>query len=164
MQRLGNGNRQSPEYHQTKYTPRTRPVHESAHDGQLMNADPNKKYVWAPVDDNHPMNYAYYESMGYNKEICEKGKDTLKIHLGAPSKVGDPYRFRDMVLMSCSKERADEIFQKGSGGNTGQEYFDKLMARIRRNPTNKKPHEIVPGLHETYDISDPDELNNNVFR
>lgn len=163
MQRRNAKNIQSPDLHQTKVTPRTRPVHEAAHAGQLKNADPSKHYVLVPMLDNIDQNHEYYVNAGYKIEIAEK--DGVRIHMGSPAKIGEPLRMRELVLVSCSKERSDEIFQVGINGMTGQKYFDTLMSRIRRNPTEKRNNEIIPGLREQYDISDPDGgIEDNTFR
>lgn len=163
MQRIHPKNIQSLDLYQTKVTPRTRPAHEAGHDGQLINADPAKKYVLVPRDENHPMGVQYYEAMGYELEICTP--DGVKIRMGEPVKPGSPLGWRGHALMSCSKARADEIFEFGPTGNTGQRYFDQLMQKIRKDPTSKKPHEHVRGLREEYDINDPDaDLANNQFR
>lgn len=163
MQRRNAKNIQSPDLNQTKVTPRTRPAHEAMHDGKLLQADPKKKYCLVPKDDNHPLNYMYYQSLGYEIELATK--DGVRIHMGSPVVDGKPLCMRELVLMSCSLERAQELFEYGPSGNTGQAYYDKLMARIRKNPTNSKPNEIIPGLREQYDISDPDaSIEDNTFR
>ena len=162
MQRVRSKNIQSPDLHQTKVTPRSRPVHEAMHDGKLINADPQKKYCLVPKSDEHPMNYQYYESLGY--EIEKATPKGVRIHMGSPVKDGSPHCMRELVLMSCSLEQAQKLFETGPNGMTGQKYYDNLMARIRRDPTNKKSNEIIPGLHEKYDISDPDGIEDNTFR
>lgn len=163
MQRRNAKNIQSPDLHQTKVTPRSRPVHEAMHDGKLINGNPQKKYVLVPINDEHPMNWQYYESLGYQVEKAEK--DGVRIHMGTPAKIGEPLRMRELVLMSTSLENAQKLFEVGPNGMTGQKYFDTLMSRIRRDPTNKKSNEIIPGLREQYDISDPDGgIEDNTFR
>lgn len=162
MQRRNAKNIQSPDLHQTKVTPRSRPVHEARHNGTLINADPKKKYVLTSSVDNWDNNWQYYEAMGYQVEKCEK--DGVRIHMGTPAKIGEPLRMRELVLMSTSLENSQKIFEVGPNGMTGQKYYDTLMARIRRDPTNKKANEIIPGLREQYDISDPDGIEDNTFR
>jgi len=162
MQRKNAKNIQSPDLHQTKVTPRTRPVHEAGHAGQLKNADPARKYVLVPMLDNVDQNHEYYQSIGYQIEECKpKG---VRIHMGSPAKDGQPLRMRELVLMSTSLENAQKLFEEGPNGMTGQKYHDILMSRIRRNPTNRKQNEIIPGLREQYDISDPDGIEDNTFR
>lgn len=163
MQRVRAKNVQSPDLYQTKVTPRSRPVHEAMHDGKLINPDPQKKYCLVPKSDEHPMNYQYYQSLGYEVEIAApKG---VRIHMGSPAKDGSPLCMRELVLMSCSIENAQKLFESGPNGMTGQKYYDNLMSRIRRDPTNKKSNEIIPGLREQYDISDPDNgIEDNTFR
>lgn len=162
MQRRNAKNILAPDLHQTKVTPRTRAVHEAAHDGKLINADPTRKYVLVPKNDEHPQNYQYYLSMGYEIEVCKPGG--VRIHMGSPAKDGQPLTMRELVLVSCTNERAFEIFQNGPNGMTGQSYYDKLMAQIRKNPTDKKRNEIVDGLEERYDISDSNSIEDNTFR
>lgn len=169
MQRVFKDNRLAPDLTQTKVTPRTRPTHEAGHDGALIDVkgnpwvDPDHKYVLVPADENHPMNVAYYESQGYEQVLCQK--DGVRIRMGSKPTDGKPLQWRGMTLMRCTKERAQEIFQYGASGNTGQAYFDKLMARIRRDPVGARERENIQGLHERYDINDPDgDLANNTFR
>ena len=160
MQRFGNGkgsrHKQSPDLSQTKVTPRTRAVHQAAHSGQLRNPDPNKKYVLASSHPNHPMNSIYYESMGYEVERAEV--DGVRIELGVPAKIGEPLEWQGCVLLSCSLQRAQEIFESGPTGNTGQNYQDKLMEMIRKNRLEKPVN--VPGARE-YEVEVPDLEANN---
>lgn len=163
MQRKHAKNIMSPDLNQTKVTPRTRPTHEAAHDGSLINSDPQRKYVLVPRNDEHPLNYQYYQNMGYEIEICKPGG--VRIRMGSPVKDGQPLQMRELVLMSCDLKTAQKIFEEGPNGLTGQKYYDNMMARIRKNPTERKPHEIIPGLTERYDVSDnsPD-IEDNTFR
>lgn len=142
--------RQSPDLNQTKVTPRTRPTHEAGHDGQLINPDPERKYVLAPKDEQHPMSYAYYVSIGYEVEHAKP--DGVRLNLGEPVVIGNPLAWRGMVLLSCSKERAEEIFLRGPTGLTGQEYQDKLMYRIKGNQLEKPVN--VPGMQMQHDIGE----------
>lgn len=152
MQRsqVASRHRQSPDLNQTRVTPRTRPTHEAGHDGQLIKPDPRKKYVLAPKDVQHPMSFEFYEAQGYEKVLCEP--DGVRIRLGEPAIVGNPLAWRGMFLMQTSLERAEEIFLRGPTGNTGQEYYDKLMANAKRNQLEKPVR--VDGLHEELDISE----------
>lgn len=142
--------RESPDLNQTKVTPRTRPTHEAGHDGQLRNADPTRKYVLAPKDEQHPMSFAYYVAIGY--ELEEAKPDGVRINLGEPVVVGSPLAWRGMFLLSCSKERAEEIFLRGPNGLTGQEYYDKLMNMIKGNRLEKPVQ--VGGVQMQHDIGD----------
>lgn len=150
MQRRVRKHVQSPDLSQTKVTPRTRPVHEARHDGQLLNADPNKKYVLAPKDEGHPFGYAYYESIGYELELCQK--DGVRIVLGSPPKEGKPLEWRGCALLSCSKAHAEKLFLEGPNGMTGQNYYDKLMQQIKQGNLEKRTN--VPGLSEQWDVGD----------
>lgn len=142
--------RESPDLNQTKVTPRTRPTHEAGHDGSLMKADPERKYVLAPKDEQHPMSFAYYVAMGYRLE--EAQPDGVRIRLGEPVVIGQPLGWKGNFLLSCSKERAEEIFRQGPTGLTGQEYYDRLMHKIKRNQLENPVN--VPGLEMQHDISE----------
>lgn len=160
MQRKPRRNFQSPDFHQTKFTPRTRPAHQARNSGDLVNPDPNKKYILAPTDDQHPQNYAYYQAMGYSIE--EATKDGVRIVMGSPVTIGKPIEWMGNVLLSCSKERSDEIFLKGPTGSTGQEYYDKLMMQIKRNELEKRVK--VSGTIEEFDAGDLEQNPHPVFR
>lgn len=142
--------RQSPDLNQTKVTPKTRPTHEAGHDGQLINPDVERKYVLAPKDTEHPFSFEYYISIGYRLE--DATPDGVRIRLGEPVVVGKPLAWRGSFLLSCDKERAQEIFLNGATGLTGQNYYDKLMAKIKRNELEKPIH--VAGLREEVEISE----------
>ena len=150
MQRRPARHIQSPDLNQTKVTPRTRPVHEAAFDGSLIKADPNKKYVLAPKDEQHPFGYQYYESIGYTMELA--AKDGVRIRMGTKALDGKPLEFRGNFLMSCSKERAQEIFEVGANGMTGQKYYDKLMHNIKMGNLEKRVP--IQGLQEQWEVSD----------
>jgi hypothetical protein len=158
MQRTGRKHIQSKDLSQTKVTPRTRQVHEARNSGQLIKPDLNRKYVLASKDEAHPMNYMSYESMGYELELCKK--DGVRILEGTKTVDGKPLEWRGMALMSCSLERAEEIFLKGPTGNTGQEYQDKIMRKIKGGELEQRTR--IAGLEESYDISDLQQ--NPVFR
>lgn len=151
MQRSQNvRHRQSPDLNQTKVTPKTRPTHEAGHDGQLIKPDPERKYVLAPKDVQHPMSFEYYIAIGYRLE--DATPDGVRIRLGEPVVVGQPLAWRGNFLLSCDAERAQEIFLNGPNGLTGQNYYDKLMHKIRRNDLERPMH--VTGLREEVDISE----------
>lgn len=150
MQRRPVRHIQSPDLNQTKFTPRTRPAHQSMHSGQLQNADPNKKYVMCSQQDQHPMGYKYYESIGYTHEMAVK--DGVRILLGEKPKLGEPLKWQGNYLMSCSKERAQEIFETGEAGSTGQQYYDKLMSRIKQGMLEKRTS--VNGVMEEWQVSE----------
>lgn len=142
--------RESPDLNQTKVTPRTRPTHEAGHDGQLKNADPDRKYVLAPKDPQHPMSFETYISHGYRLE--DATPDGVRINLGEPVVVGSPLAWRGNFLLSCSKERAEEIFLRGPTGLTGQEYQDKIMHKIKGNQLESPVQ--VGGVQMQHDIGE----------
>ena len=155
--------RESPDLNQTKVTPRTRPTHEAGHDGQLYKADPERKYVLAPKDAQHPMSYEYYLSIGY--ELEKATPEGVRIRLGEPVVLGENIGWRGNWLLSCSAERAKEIFLNGPTGLTGQEYYDRLMNKIKRDELEAPIN--VPGLRREVDISDLEQNRNpaeEVFR
>lgn len=159
MQRRQRPHRQSPDLNQTKVTPRTRPTHEAAHDGSLVNAKTEGKYILCPTDDQHPMNWMYYESMGYS--IVNAEKDGVRIRMGERAEIGKPLKWRGNVLMYCSPERAQEIFEVGPTGLTGQKYYDKLMVQIRQNQLEKRV--AVDGMQEIVDVGELEQVG-SVFR
>src|SRR5512139_1168760 len=142
--------RESPDLNQTKVTPRTRPTHEAGHDGQLKNADPTRKYVLAPKDPQHPMSFEYYISIGYELEEAKPGG--VRINLGEPVVDGKPLAWRGNFLLSCSEERARELFLRGPTGLTGQEYYDKLMHKIKGNQLENPVQ--VSGVQMQHDIGE----------
>ncbi len=150
MQRKPVRHIQSPDLNQTKFTPRTRPAHQAMHSGQLKNADPNKKYVMCSQQEQHPMGYKYYESIGYSFEMAQK--DGVTILLGEKAEIGKPLKWQGNYLMSCSKERAQEIFESGETGSTGQNYYDKLMSRIKQGMLEKRSN--VGGVMEEWQVGE----------
>lgn len=152
--------RQSPDLNQTKVTPKTRPTHEAGHDGQLIKPDPERKYVLAPKDVQHPMSFEYYVAMGYRLE--EATPEGVRIRLGEPVVVGQPLGWRGNFLLSCDLETAERIFLSGPTGLTGQNYYDKLMNKIKSNDLERQVH--VRGLREEVEISDLEQNSAPVFR
>ena len=152
--------RQSSDLSQTKVTPKTRPTHEAGHDGQLVSPDPDRKYVLAPKDTQHPMSFEYFVAMGYELELATP--NGVRIRLGEPVTDGAPLGWRGHFLLSCSKERAEEIFLNGATGLTGQNYQDKLMGRIKRNELEKRID--VAGLIQNIEVSDLEQNPAPVFR
>jgi len=142
--------KQSPDLNQTKVTPKTRPTHEAGHDGQLKNPDPERKYVLAPKDPQHPFSFELYLSHGYRLE--DAVPDGVRIQLGEPVVLGKPLAWRGNFLLSCDNKRAEDIFLNGPTGLTGQNYYDKLMHKIQRNDLEKPVR--VPGMREEVDISE----------
>jgi hypothetical protein len=150
MQRQPVRHRQSPDLNQTKVTPKTRPTHEAGHDGQLIKPDPERKYVLAPKDPQHRFSFEFYISTGYRLE--DATPDGVRIRLGEPVVIGSPLAWRGNFLLSCDLATAERIFLEGATGLTGQNYYDKLMQKIKRNELEKPVH--VQGMHEEVDISE----------
>lgn len=161
MQRSQNvRHQQSPDLNQTKVTPKTRPTHEAGHDGSLSNAKVDRKYVLAPKDVQHPQSFEYYLSIGYELELATP--DGVRVRLGEPVVIGSPLGWRGMFLLSCSKERAEEIFLNGPTGLTGQNYYDKLMKKIKGDDLEKKVN--VAGLIQHVEVGDLEQNPAPVFR
>ncbi len=152
---------QSPDLNQTKVTPKTRPTHEAGHDGQLYKGDPSRKYVLAPKDPQHPQGYEYYIAIGY--ELEKATPEGVRIRLGEPVVLGEPLGWRGNFLMSCSKEHADKLFLEGPTGMTGQNYYDKLMAKIKQNKL-ERPITVAGLVEDKIDISDLEQNPAPVFR
>ncbi len=150
MQRQPIRHKQSPDLNQTKVTPKTRPTHEAGHDGQLIKPDPERKYVLAPKDVQHPFSFEYYIAMEYRLE--EALPDGVRIRLGEPVVLGQPLAWKGNFLLSCDLATAEKIFLSGPTGMTGQNYYDRLMGKIKSNTLEKPIH--VNGAREEVDISD----------
>jgi hypothetical protein len=56
-------------------------------------------------------NVEYYESIGY--EVVKASKGGVRVKQGGKVTIGQPITWRGMVLMSCDKDRHDEIFNNG---------------------------------------------------
>jgi hypothetical protein len=106
--------------------------------------------VLAPKDPQHPFSFEYYLSIGYRLE--DAVPEGVRIRLGEPVVLGQPLAWRGCFLLSCSLERANEIFLNGPTGLTGQHYYDKLMNKISRNDLEKPIH--VPGMMEQVEIGE----------
>lgn len=152
--------RQSPDLNQTRVTPKTRPTHEAGHDGQLLKPDPERKYVLAPKDTQHPFSFEYYVAIGYRLE--DATPEGVRIRLGEPVVVGSPLAWRGNFLLSCDLATAEKIFLEGPTGLTGQNYQDKLMGNIKANKLEKPIY--VSGAREEVDVGDLEQNPAPVFR
>jgi hypothetical protein len=156
MSKMPSRHRMTPDANQvdqSKLTPRTRPVHASRSSGQLEKADPKKKYVMVSKKAEDDLSYVYYKSIGFDFE--KKTKDGVRIFQGTDVKEGDPLEWRGLVLMSCSLERAHEIFMHGPSGSTGQVYQDKVMQKIKQGRLEKRVD--VDGLIQN-EMSDTEDV------
>jgi hypothetical protein len=145
---------QSQEINQVKFTdakrgPRSRPVHAAAFAGDVLNGEPGVHYVKANGGEEEDFNVEYYESIGY--EVVKASKGGVRVKQGGKVTIGQPITWRGMVLMSCTKDRHDEIFNNGADGNTGQAYFDNIMLRANKGMLEKRIN--VPGMYQQEEFS-----------
>ena len=96
--------------------------------GSLLNTEPGRHYVWTHAEDGAAQNHQYYETLGYRLE--RKTKGGVQVVQGQKVKEGDPLKFWDMVLMSCSEERKSEIDEYGPHGNTGHALNRRIQKKI----------------------------------
>jgi hypothetical protein len=96
--------------------------------GTLSNPEPGRAYVFANAEDGVGQNYQYYEMLGYRME--RKTKGGVQVVQGQKVKEGEPLRFWDQVLMSCSEERKAEIDEFGPHGNTGRRLAKRIQEKI----------------------------------
>jgi hypothetical protein len=112
----------------------------------VQNRDPERTYVLVSIaDDTHGPDY--YESIGYEVEVYGGRKGASGVHLkgGRSTKdVGSPIEMRGHLLMSCSKERKEEIDVYGPEGDSGQQYADEIEQRLSLNKT--KGRDALRGL------------------
>jgi hypothetical protein len=94
---------------------------------KITNYDPNKKYIWANTQDKN-QGVAYYESIGYRAEVKSEGG--VSAPYARKLREGEEILVRDMLLMSMSKEEAQEIEQFGDDGDTGLELARKLELKM----------------------------------
>lgn len=111
----------------TRNDPSPRPADGASDGTRLLNKDPNKHYVFVATSPNYVI--GEYEDRGYQVEVLEEGGVSLS-RSRRGSKVGEEIRYRDMVLMSCSKERKAELDQFGEFGNTGWAKADRIEEKI----------------------------------
>lgn len=107
-----------------------------------MNEDPRKRYVWAnPLDPNCGL--GMYEALGYEVEAYEEGG--VRPKAGRKLKVGEQIStIGDLVLMSVSKERYDEIVQHGPDGQSGQTLQDEIEERTLKARPGGLMKNLVP--------------------
>lgn len=96
----------------------------------LTGEDPDKKYVWVceAFADTGPDLYA---AQGY--EVETYSVDGVAPKGGRTGKPGEIIKYRGHILMSVSKERAEEIDRYGADGNGGQERIDEIENLIHRS-------------------------------
>ncbi len=95
----------------------------------LNNRDPDKHYVLVDSADTN-QGIGHYESMGYQMEEYS-GEGGVRLRSVRPTK-GQPVEKNGSMLMSCSKERHQEIIEYGEDGDSGLEANSIVEQRIIR--------------------------------
>jgi len=108
--------------------PAPRHIDGSAVWANVDNRDPNREYVLVHRG-NPELGIPYYESMGYRVEEY-KGPAGVKLRAGQTCKEGEEISNRGMVLMSCTKQRKQEIARRGPDGQSGLDLADEHERRI----------------------------------
>lgn len=93
----------------------------------LENADPNRKYVWVS---RNKLTLAEYRRMGYVPETIREGGVQAAGEELDLSHQGKQVEACDHVLMSVSAERAQDIFERGPFGASGQKLTDAIDKKI----------------------------------
>lgn len=111
--------------------PTPRPIDGGIPFFNLKNKDPDRSYIWvykaAPGADFGVEHYIY---LGYELEMYRTGGPAPVISLAYDKEPEGVIEMRGHVLMSCSKERADDIYQNGIDGVSGQRVADERDARM----------------------------------
>lgn len=117
---------------------------------QLVNRDPNKKYVWVNTADTLA-GVDYYLSMGYEIEENREG-GVQQVGFGrnpfrkSPEGKDSYLMFQGNVLMSCSKEQAEDLELYGPDGSSGQLKWDELEKQITGHGHGSRLLRNVPGI------------------
>jgi hypothetical protein len=110
----------------------------------ILNKDPNRAYAWAYADD-HDTGRAHYESMGYDVEVYRADGPRPAVGRTDRGAEGTEITSSGHVLMSVSRERAQEIYMYGPDGDSGQVDADRIeramMSRLGREGVFK--HSIM---------------------
>ena len=95
----------------------------------LKNQDPERKYVWV-YKNTEEQGIEYYEGLGYELERSQPGASGLRCNAGRTVKDGQLLENGGYVLMSIHKEDYEDIVKFGPEGKTGQDWWDKMEAKI----------------------------------
>ena len=107
--------------------PSPRPVNAGSPYFELTNPEPERRYVWVSKSaEEHGI--SYYEGMGY--EPVQYRLNGVKGRLMKALKPGDVIESRGMVLMQTTVERAQEIYEHGDDGQSGQAGADDVERRM----------------------------------
>lgn len=128
--------------------PRSRPPDGARPWDKLVNADPDRHYVY--VDPNSEMyGTDFYESIGYEQEVRTEGG--VRPAVGkTKGDSGNAITVMHQILMSCPLEVKADLDRFGVGGSGGQERIDKIERKIL------KPGGIdgLRGMHGYFDVVD----------
>jgi hypothetical protein len=107
--------------------PQPRPINAGSPYFELTNQNAAHRYVWVfKAAPEHGVDY--YEGMGY--EVVQYTDGDVKPRIGKTMKAGQVVESRGHVLMRTTAERAQEIFEVGDDGMSGQQGADKIEARM----------------------------------
>jgi len=107
--------------------PTPRPINSGSPYFELTNPDPDRRYVWV-YKGAQEMGVDYYEGLGY--EPVQYVAGGVKSRVGKTFKSGDYVESRGHVLMQTTKARAQEIFEVGEDGASGQQAADVIERRM----------------------------------
>lgn len=122
--------------------PRPRHIDGVAPWTRLEGKDPGRRYVWVTMSDEEVV--SDYESMGYRVE--KASKDGVRPGAGKTCRIGETITMRGMQLMSIGLEEYEQIVEYGPDGNTGQDYLDKVEARLTAQKSAAVRRELMEGL------------------
>gem|GEM_PF-6317227 len=129
--------------------PSPRPTTGGALWGHIQNADPTREYRWVSKFDQNAL--AHYKLSGFTVERYRPDGPMPMSWLGDNHEVNELVEQGDMVLMSVSKERAEEIRQYGHDGEGGQAQADEEEKMLITNRGAMDPmrgiHGFMPGRH-----------------
>jgi len=107
--------------------PVTRPINAGSPYFELTSPQPDRKYVWVyKAAPEHGVEY--YEAIGYTPVQYRRGG--VKARVGKMLKPGNFVESRGHILMECTAERAEEIYQFGEDGNSGQAAADVIERKM----------------------------------
>ncbi len=107
--------------------PQVRPMSAGSPYFSLENQAPDRKYVWV-YKGAADFGVDYYEGIGYTPVQYTPGG--VKGRLGKALKPGEYVESRGHLLMECTLERANELFEHGEDGASGQKGADLIEARM----------------------------------
>lgn len=132
----------------TRKDPRRRSIDGSAPWSRLSGEDKERHYVYAATNDNDT-GLAYYRMIGYEVEKYGPGRPRPR---GMPLEEakrleGQPIEIRGATLVSCSRERYEEIQEFGPDGQSGMSVIEERRAAVRR-AKHGIPNDDIRGIGE----------------